>query len=101
MILYIFSVYDKAVNAYVQPFYARSKGEALRSFSEAANDPQTNICKFATDMHLMFLGEFDDANGTFAPCLPERLVSATDVIRDEVITPRRELPPGTQFPPGR
>lgn len=107
MITHIFSVYDKAVNAYIQPFYARSKGEAIRSFTEAANDPQSNICKYATDMHLMYLGEFDDASGTFAPLLPERIVSATDVSQDTVITPRapegdrRALPEGTIFTNGR
>lgn len=61
----IFSTYDKASETYNLPFYQRSTGEALRSFTQAANDESTPICKFAPDFTLFHLGEFDERLGSF------------------------------------
>lgn len=85
MKLYIYSVYDKAVNAYMQPFYARSAGEAIRSFTELANDPKTNVAKYPSDYTLFALGEFDDNSGAFAGVEPRRLVGAHEVTADFAI----------------
>lgn len=82
MILQIFTVYDKAVQAFLPPFYSRSKGEALRSFSEACNDTKHNFFKYAADYSLMYLGEFDDKGGCFSPVDPVRVISALEVITE-------------------
>lgn len=65
MLLKVFTVYDSKAEAYLQPFYGKSRGEALRSFIEAANDKQSNIGKYPEDFTLFDLGEFDDSNCTF------------------------------------
>lgn len=78
----VYAVFDKAVNAYLQPFYARSAGEAIRSFTELANDGNSNVCKHATDFFLAFLGEYDDNTGRFASSEPMRLLGAHEVIRE-------------------
>lgn len=89
MILYVFSVHDKAVNAFLQPFYCRSKGEAIRSFTEAVNDKSKPFGKHALDYALVSLGEFDDVAGQLKPSDPVRVVSALEVIeQDDVIPPR-------------
>lgn len=78
MITYLFSVRDKAVGAFLQPFFSRSKGEALRSFTEAVNDEKSMFHKHETDYTLFYLGEFDDVSGLFATSEPERLLTAME-----------------------
>lgn len=64
MKLKIYSLYDSKAKAYTNPFYQRTNGEALRSFETAANDPQTDICRFASDFTLYEIGEWDCLSGT-------------------------------------
>lgn len=80
MKMYVMTVYDKAVNAYLPPFYARAMGEAIRSFTEACADKNSNFSKYPLDFTLMSLGTFDDSNGTFEVTEPTRVLSAPEVI---------------------
>lgn len=82
----IFSVYDKAVGAFLPPFYVRSRGEALRSFSEACNDGKHNFNRHAADYSLMFLGYFDDTSGMFSTADPTRIVGAYECVADDPFT---------------
>jgi len=82
MMLKAFSVHDKAVTAFAQPFYARHVGEAVRSFTDLVNDPQTSVSRHPEDFVLYAVGEFDDSSGRFVVVEPQRLVSALEVIRD-------------------
>ena len=63
--LKVFCVYDSKVQAFMQPFFLRSNGEAIRSFADIANDPQSNVCRHPEDFSLMLLGEYDDETGSF------------------------------------
>jgi len=83
----IFSVYDRAISAFVQPFYARTKGEAIRSFTEACNDEKHQFNRHAADYSLMHLGEFDDNAGLFNCADPARVISALEVQTDDPFTP--------------
>ena len=65
MKLKIYAVYDSAVGAYMQPFFMQSKGVALRSWLEAANDEKTQFNKHPADFTLFELGEYDELSGTF------------------------------------
>lgn len=66
MIVKIFSVYDSKVEAYIQPFFMQSRGQAIRSFGDIAGDKTTNIGKHPADFTLFELGEFDDSNASFS-----------------------------------
>lgn len=59
----IYSVYDSKVEAYLRPFFCRSKGEALRSFIDAVSDAQSPFFKYPGDFTLFEIGEFDDLSG--------------------------------------
>lgn len=84
MILEVYSVFDKAVGAYLQPFYCRSSGEAMRSFSEACNKEDNQFNRHASDYYLVRLGQWDDAAGIFITGDPTRVISANEVIvRDD------------------
>lgn len=74
----VFSVYDKAVDAFLQPFFMRSQGEAVRSFIDAVNDGKF---KHTEDYWLYMLGEFDDSVGFFiVPSEPVKLMWAKNCI---------------------
>jgi len=82
MKLMIFSVLDNAVGAFLPPFMVRSRGEAIRSFSEVANDQKHQFHKNARDYVLHYLGEFDDTSGVFFTNEPERLLAAAELLED-------------------
>jgi len=65
MILKMFTVHDAKVGAYLQPFFARSAGEATRSFAEAVNSADHQFAKHAADYSLFEVGDFDDELGVF------------------------------------
>lgn len=59
----VFAVYDKAIGAYLLPFYCRNKGEAVRSFMDAVRDSTHQMHRHATDYALFEIGVFDDVSG--------------------------------------
>lgn len=63
MILKVFSVYDSKAEAYMQPFFFNSRGQAVRAFSDTANDPKSQLNRHAGDFTLFEVGEYDDSNG--------------------------------------
>lgn len=82
MITFAFCVRDNVVNAYMPPFFARSKGEAIRSFTDAVNDPNHQFSKHSADYSLYLLAQFDDVAGTVLGLPePERIVGATEVLK--------------------
>lgn len=87
MILEVFSVFDKQVQAYMQPFFCRTKGEAIRSFTEACNDPGKPFGKYALDYSLVGLGTFDDNSGSLLFHDPVRIIGANEVIEQEIMSP--------------
>jgi len=92
MRMQVFAVFDRAVGAFLPPFFSRARGEAIRSFTEACNDDKHSFNKHSADFQLMFLGEFDDASGQFETADPSRLVSASDVLEDDPFTEDKKLP---------
>lgn len=84
MITKLYSVYDAAVGAYLTPFFARSHGEALRSFQDAINDPKTSLNAHPHDFSLFYVGTFNDGSADLAGLQnAEKLLSGTEaLIRD-------------------
>lgn len=80
MKLYLVAIKDNAVDAF-QPgvHVVRAKGEALRNFADAINDPNNKqLNQHAADFDLWILGELDDQTGLIET-KPERLVRGTEV----------------------
>ena len=61
----IYAIYDSKAEAFMQPFFAGTAGLALRSFADAANNPDSVIAKYPHDFELFELGVFDDQSGKF------------------------------------
>lgn len=63
--LKMFTVYDSKVNAYLNPIFLRSKGEAIRVFTETVNSSDHMIAKNPEDYTLFELGSWDECSCKF------------------------------------
>ena len=61
----LFSVHDAAAEGYLPPFHFPNRGQAVRTFIDTVNDPNSLFAKHPKDFTLFALGEFDDSNATF------------------------------------
>lgn len=59
----VFSVYDAAAEAFLEPFFAPTIEFALRSFRQAVNTEGHQFNKFPEDYTLFHLGEFQSDSG--------------------------------------
>ena len=91
MKLLVFSVFDVAVKAFGTPFYARTKGEALRGFSQACNNREHEFFKHAPDFQLFELGEFDDSTGFVVCQSPVRVIGALECLVGDEVVPLRSV----------
>lgn len=64
MKLKIFTVYDSKAEAFLQPFFIKSKGHAIRAFQELTNDKTHQFGKYPADYTLFEIGEYDEEKGT-------------------------------------
>lgn len=61
----LFAVRDRVALVYMAPFLEVTEAAALRAFSDAAADQQTQLSKHPEDFDLYHLGSFDDSDGAF------------------------------------
>lgn len=74
--LLMFAVYDSKAEGFLRPFFAETRGLALRSFSDAANDPEHEMCKHAEDYTLFCVGMFNQADGKVTELVAESIMKA-------------------------
>jgi len=83
----MFTIYDSKAEAYMQPFFAKSTGEALRSFSDTCQDKNHIFAKHPEDFTLFELGTWDEQTSNFVifeskKSLGVAIEYATDLIDD-------------------
>lgn len=61
----IYSIFDSAVSAYLQPFCAQTKGHAVRMFSDTVNDESSMFFKHPEDYTLFELGSWTDDDAKY------------------------------------
>lgn len=77
----IFSVFDAKAGAYLEPFFAPTRGVAIRSFSSAAQDPGHMFHRHCEDYTLFELGEFDEFAGEIRSLnTPDPVISGHQVV---------------------
>lgn len=59
----IYSMYDSKACAFIQPFFSRTEGVAVRQLSQAINDGKHDFCIHAEDYTLFHLGSWDEVSG--------------------------------------
>lgn len=69
----IFTVHDARAEAYLPPFYMRTKGEAIRAFETTVKDTNSQFNKYPQDYTLVELGEFDESSATITS-LPKPMI---------------------------
>lgn len=76
------AVYDTVSKVYAPPFYVSTKGEAVRSFSNAVNDKSMgDLNKHPKDFLLFLLGQWDDNSGLLTAVQPpERIGLGSDFV---------------------
>lgn len=84
MKLYAFTVYDSKVAAYLPPFFMRSVGEAVRSFSDTVNHKESAFNKHPADYVLFQIGSFDDSKGIYEATTHVNLGVAIEFLDKEV-----------------
>lgn len=88
-----YSVFDKAVNAFMAPFFCRSRGEALRSFISAVNDEKGPFALNLPDYTLYYIGLWDDASGSLtSPDRPDKVLSAPEASHRVMADHQRSTP---------
>jgi len=88
----MYTIYDSKAGFYNRPFTARTKGEALRLFQQAANDKTTQIGEYPEDFILFEIGSFDDLTGNLAHESHISLGKAIDYVRlNQTIAPPIQL----------
>jgi hypothetical protein len=56
----VFAVFDKQAKLYQNFFFAKSIAEAIRSFTTAVNDPNTQLNQFPDDFELFKVCEINE-----------------------------------------
>lgn len=56
---------DRAVDAFMQPWFVASVGAAVRAFSDEVNKADSPMNKHPDDYDLYEVAQFDDATGEF------------------------------------
>ena len=65
MVTKIFSIFDTKAGVFSRPFQMTTIAEAIRAFSDLANDSQTSISKHPGDYQLVHIATFDDNTGLY------------------------------------
>jgi len=80
--LHVCTVRDVAAEAYLNPLFVRSKGEAIRSFSDEVNNKDSMLGKHPSDYVLFYLGTYDQDSAKFdLTSSPESLGVGTDFVK--------------------
>lgn len=83
-VLFVCAVRDRALDAFMQPFFTQSLGVAERSFGDEVNRAESPMHAHANDYDLHLIGTYDDATGLLVPTTPPQLViTARAVLKPE------------------
>ena len=68
------AIKDRALNAFMRPFFAQTKGQAIRMFNDEVNNHESPMFKHPEDYDLYFLGTWNDDTGEYTNAgMPEQL----------------------------
>jgi len=76
------ALYDRATEAYAPVMTVNTRNEAIRSFRQAVNDPQTPIHNNPTDYELYVVGQYNDQTGELVPTLPAELIARAEDFKE-------------------
>lgn len=77
--LLVVTVYDSKVGSYSALMCVNSRGEAIRTFSDAARDEKLQFHLHPGDYTLFVVGSFDSNSGVISSLPLERVLGADEV----------------------
>ena len=80
MKLVVFSIYDKAVGAYMRPFFMQSEGQALRAFMDDVVSAESVVAKHPEDYALFRIGTWTDDLGALEAEEPRCIARAHELV---------------------
>lgn len=83
MIHNIYTVYDKATKAFLQPFFSQTDGSAIRAVKAVVNTPDHTFNHNPEDYTLFKLGTFDDAGAVYETHSPMKLRELLELTRGD------------------
>lgn len=76
----VISIKDSALDAFMQPWYVQTAAQAVRSFNQEVNNPESPMNRTPDDFDLYELGTFDENTGQHHNHeTPQRLARAKDM----------------------
>lgn len=86
MMLKMFAIRDSKAEAFKQPYFCHTHGEAERSFTQLVRDPQSVVSQYPDDFDLYFLGEYNDQTGVIKSLeTPQHITKAVFVLGDKKV----------------
>lgn len=73
----IFATFDNKAKAYNQPFFMLNTDMAIRSFTDAVINPETQYHQNPLDYTLFHIGQYDDENAQIETQSVEMLITAS------------------------
>lgn len=65
--LNVFTVRDQLAESYLQPFFMKTKAQAIREITTMVNDPNSQFGKYPNDYVLFEIGIYDQDTGMIEP----------------------------------
>lgn len=82
MIYRVYSIYDRKALIYYPPFFAATNGQAVRTFTDTANDQNSSIARHPNDYVLFCIGDYNDQNGKLTPLMAlEHVIDASVIVQ--------------------
>lgn len=72
----IFTVFDKKLAAYMQPFFSPNTSTAIRAFADACQEPNSAFGKHPEDYNLVQIAEYEDQTAVIEPGNPVTIAEA-------------------------
>ena len=85
MNMLMFSIFDDKASIYSRPFYALTVGEAIRTFTDAINTPDSPYNRHPEDYTLYSVGTFNDQDAEVQDNTPNNLGNATSYLHQPEI----------------
>jgi hypothetical protein len=63
----IFCIHDEKAEAFLQPFFFDTVGQAERALIDCMRDATHNFARYPSDFTLFLIGEFDESSGVITP----------------------------------
>lgn len=78
--LEMYSVKDTKSQLFGMPHFQQSDGVAIRSFSTACEDQNTDLNKYPSDFSLYHVGSYDISTGNVSPASPRQICNASEFV---------------------